>query len=407
MGQTARYKSQSLQHRRNQPNRTYCGGGQQELKILVPEATKKGYDTATYGDSINMAYPNSKTRRGRVGHGVAQTLTTGDAQQVVVVGNYSPSGHNASKVVDPTGLAPTVMENHGTVTAITSPRIAAMRGQNPDNPSDRTAGALTEQRLEIGSEETSNTLTTVQKDNLVVEPKGDEYDRDKAIREILCLLWQKVGEETFCEWAIRGLWCIFQAEILQYDLYAKGVFENWEQQPNLSCFAQYISKDKRIDITENDLRELWKEWQFRCSSYRRQLSEQQFREFKSFMQKLPHKRASQQVFMQSLWETYGRRIGILRQALSEIQKIWEPVHSQEMQRNDYRIRKLTERECFRLQGVKEQDFENVAKNQSPSSLYHLAGDSIVTSCLMAIFGQLFGIDYNEKITELVTELKQS
>lgn len=61
-----------------------AGGGSQELKIIVPEATKKGYDVATYGDSINTAFPNSKTRRGRVGHGVAQTLTTSDVQQVVV-----------------------------------------------------------------------------------------------------------------------------------------------------------------------------------------------------------------------------------------------------------------------------------------------------------------------------------
>lgn len=73
---------------------------------------------------------------------------------------------------------------------------------------------------------------------------------------------------------------------------------------------------------------------------------------------------------------------------------------------NYRIRKLTERECFRLQGVKEEDFERVAKNQSTSSLYHLAGDSICCTCLMAIFGELFEIDYRNKINELVGELKQ-
>lgn len=61
-----------------------AGGGNTEPKILIPEPTKKGYDIATYGDSINMAFPNSKTRRGRVGHGVAQTLTTQEAQQAVV-----------------------------------------------------------------------------------------------------------------------------------------------------------------------------------------------------------------------------------------------------------------------------------------------------------------------------------
>ena len=42
--------------------------------------SKKGYDTATVGDSINISQPNSKTRRGRVGHGIANTLVTGSEQ---------------------------------------------------------------------------------------------------------------------------------------------------------------------------------------------------------------------------------------------------------------------------------------------------------------------------------------
>lgn len=52
------------------------------------------------------------------------------------------------------------------------------------------------------------------------------------------------------------------------------------------------------------------------------------------------------------------------------------------------IRKYTPRECFRLMGVKDENFERVAKNQSNSSLYHLAGDSIITNCLMAIFKEM-------------------
>lgn len=69
-------------------------------------------------------------------------------------------------------------------------------------------------------------------------------------------------------------------------------------------------------------------------------------------------------------------------------------------------RNLSPIECFRLMGVKNEDFENVSKNQSMSSLFHLAGDSIVTTCLMSIFGELFDIDYNKKINELIGELKQ-
>ena len=50
------------------------------------------------------------------------------------------------------------------------PCICASRGRNPENPSDRTVGAPTEQRLEFNTKGTSNTITTVQKDNYVVEP---------------------------------------------------------------------------------------------------------------------------------------------------------------------------------------------------------------------------------------------
>ena len=47
--------------------------------------------------------------------------------------------------------------------------IVAMRGRNPDNPSDRTVGNPTEQRLEVNMQGTSNCLTSVQKDNLLLE----------------------------------------------------------------------------------------------------------------------------------------------------------------------------------------------------------------------------------------------
>ena len=70
----------------------------------------------------------------------------------------------------------------------------------------------------------------------------------------------------------------------------------------------------------------------------------------------------------------------------------------------YRVRKLTERECFKLMGVKQEDFEKIRKNQSKSSCYHLAGDSIVVPVLMAIFGQMFDVDWKTKINELAEDL---
>lgn len=55
--------------------------------VLVKEATKQGYAVADVGDSINFSHPNSKTRRGRVGKNIANTLLTSD-EQGVVLSNY-------------------------------------------------------------------------------------------------------------------------------------------------------------------------------------------------------------------------------------------------------------------------------------------------------------------------------
>ena len=58
-------------------------GGNLEPKIRVKEATKQGYAEAEIGDSVNLSHPNSKTRRGRVGKKIANTLLTGESQGVV------------------------------------------------------------------------------------------------------------------------------------------------------------------------------------------------------------------------------------------------------------------------------------------------------------------------------------
>ena len=76
-----------------------------------------------------------------------------------------------------------------------------------------------------------------------------------------------------------------------------------------------------------------------------------------------------------------------------------------MHNYNYRVRKLTEKECFRLQGVKDKDFAKIRKNQSKSSCYHLAGDSISSSVLMALFGEMLDIDWREKVEDLVEELQ--
>lgn len=94
--------------------------------------------------------------------------------------------HQSNTVYDENALCPniTTIEGGGTqqIKICTESQIVAMRGRNPDNPSDRTVGSPTEQRLKVNMQGTSNCLTSVQKDNLVMEsqvltPKRTEYGK--------------------------------------------------------------------------------------------------------------------------------------------------------------------------------------------------------------------------------------
>lgn len=205
-----------------------------------------------YG-AFDLSFPTSKTRRGRVQEG-------GD-------------------------VSPTIMA-HNQGIGVLEPRIAAMRGRNPENPSDRTKGAPTEQRLEIGEDGTSNTLTSVQKDNLIVEPR--------------CI--------------VAGT-----LEIDGWQDFIRRVHDPDGISPTIPFCGGGGQEPKIVETT-------------------------------------------------------------------------------------YRIRKLTERECWRLMGVKDEDYEKVAAGQSKSSMYHLAGDSIVTAVLMALFGELLGIEWQSKVKDLADEI---
>lgn len=91
--------------------------------------------------------------------------------KVKQLGNILPTSTrdnpNQGRVYDTQGLSPAITDvSKG---GGREPMIVAMRGRNPNNPSDRTAGNLTEQRLEPNSRGICNTLTSVQKDNMLLE----------------------------------------------------------------------------------------------------------------------------------------------------------------------------------------------------------------------------------------------
>lgn len=60
---------------------------QKDNYVAIRTANKQGYDLAKDGDGIDLAYPHSETRRGRVGHGVSKTLACSDTMGVLVEGN--------------------------------------------------------------------------------------------------------------------------------------------------------------------------------------------------------------------------------------------------------------------------------------------------------------------------------
>lgn len=51
-------------------------GAKTGLYIIIPEATKKGYAIAREGDTIDLSFPTSKTRRGRVGNKAKNLMTS-------------------------------------------------------------------------------------------------------------------------------------------------------------------------------------------------------------------------------------------------------------------------------------------------------------------------------------------
>ena len=199
------------------------------------------------------------------------------------------------------------------IKVLTEQSIVAMRGRNPENPSDRTVGAPTEQRLEPNSQGICNTLTSVQKDNLVMErkcisTKGKENDVSSTILS---------GYE-------RSNMTGFNAD--------NAVCEN--------VYDFYNNKLKSDGV---------------CGT----LTTRGNTNFSSC-------------------GTFG---------------IIEP---------QYRIRKLTPRECYRLMAVPEKDIDKMLEVNSNTQCYKQAGNSIVVNCLIAIFSQM-GIQgiprWNEGLSE--------
>lgn len=207
--------------------------------------------------------------------------------------------------------------------------IVAMRGRNPENPSDRTAGAKTEQRLEPNGDGVCNTLTSVQKDNLVLEAKPECINEPGDTINAYNKTVDKSGLCPTLTTRPEG----FKTAILP-------VVEN-----NNSIKIKQATKQGYIECKAGGVAD-----------------------FSYPESKLRRGRV----------QGGGDVSPTLTSSNLGVCKV----------ESRYRIRKLTPRECWRLMGFSDEDFDKAAAVNSNTQLYKQAGNSIVKNVLMAIFGKM-------------------
>lgn len=266
----------------------------------------------------------------------------GGGKQPMIIDNpkqlgFMDSGtgkHQSNTVYDEKGICPniTTIEGGGTqqIKIATADVIrkdnticVAMRGRNPENPSDRTSGVHTEQRLEINQNGTSNTLTSVQKDNLVMET----------------VKIKQATKDGYIECEVGGV------ADLSYpnSKTRRGIVQDRGNIcPTLTAQNQDICKIGQISSDKSQ---------------------------------------------------YGTVIS--DDGLSSTLQAGTHGYANKCIATQYRIRKLTPRECWRLMDFKDSDFEKAQEVNSNTQLYKQAGNSIVKNVLVAIFGQM--IDGKENV----------
>lgn len=288
-----------------------------------------------------------------------QSMTGVIEPSIIKVGQLDSSFDQSGRVYSAEGIAPTVMSNsHGkTSGGYTSPKvlvndepfIVASRGRNPENPSDRTTGSPTEQRLEANMNGTTNTITTVAKDNYVMEPIiYDDYNsRIPQDQDAITTLTTNCGAS-----AVRnGVKIIEPVVCEQRTDEGLRFFKD-----NVVGTLRTIDAcgDKRViepdDVNPVRIGNIYGE-QF-GTGYAGNVWDQE-----------------------SVSPTIMTAQGGNRQPLVVDNVKW-------------RIRKLTPKECWRLMSFSDEDCNRASKYVSDSALYKQAGNSIVVSVLISIFSSL-------------------
>lgn len=179
----------------NEVCNTLCARDYKDPKcVIVPNATKRGYAEAYDGDSVDLAYPDSTTRRGRVKEGVSGTLTTSDNMGVVVsepvIIREKPldreNWHRTAKeVLNVNGLCRTLStQSNNNLTKIKEPKSLRIRKLTPKE-CYRLMGFSDEEFERAENVPTSNSQLYKQAGNSIVVD---------VLEELFCMMLDEDGD---------------------------------------------------------------------------------------------------------------------------------------------------------------------------------------------------------------------
>ena len=286
----------------------------------------------------------------------------------------------------------------------------ASRGRNPANPSDRTTGSPTEQRLEPNSDGCTNTLTTVQKDNLllVAEPSVLRYERTEYAKEIRTAYEKGEVEERRCNMrqlsprpdGISNTLTTVQKDNL---LAEPGIIQvgNIVDNPNRDSQRGRIYDPSGLAPTLNTVGGGGLEAKIVIDGVigphetdRVTSKDSVVQTLKATDYKNPPKIA--EPVIKKIADLNGHQSGEVHSPDGIAATVCACTHGyananvavKTAHTYGVRIRKLTPRECWRLMGFLDEEFDRV-NGVSNSQLYKQAGNSIVVNVLSALLSQLF------------------
>ncbi len=162
---------------------TMNNGGHKQPYILVREGTKKGYTEAREGDSINYSYPNSTTKRGRVGKEVSQTILTSPSMATVIETPKPICLNNSEKQPS---VQDRIYDTEGIATAVTAsqfrPSISERKMFNPYNKKEIT---------DIAPTQTTTCGNTSSSAAVLISEDGNHFMKIRKLTPLEC--WRLMG----------------------------------------------------------------------------------------------------------------------------------------------------------------------------------------------------------------------